>query len=90
MATELETPEEAWASANRQALVHTLLDALPGDYGDILEWKYIEGLSVDEIADRLSTTGLAIQSRLARARRAFRSHFAGTELDLSTLHEGVP
>lgn len=89
MAADLETPEEATASSDRQALVHALLDALPGDYGDILEWKYIEGLSVDEIATRLSTTALAIQSRLARARQAFRNHFADTELDPSTMHGGA-
>ena len=89
MAAELETPEEAAASADRQALVHALLDALPGDYGDILEWKYVDGLSVDEIAARLSTTGLAVQSRLARARRAFRNHFAGTALDAPALRGGA-
>lgn len=81
MAADLASPEQARADADRQAFVHRLLDALPGDYGDILEWKYIEGLSVAEIAERLSTTTLAIQSRLARARRAFRERFedAGTE-----------
>lgn len=89
MAAELETPEDAMASADRQAVVHALLDALPGDYGDILEWKYIEGMSVEEIAGRLSTTALTIQSRLARARRAVRDRFAGTELDPSTVREGA-
>ena len=88
MAADLAEPEQAQASTDRQALVHHLLDALPGDYGDILEWKYIEGLSVAEIAERLSTTTLAIQSRLARARRAFRDRFEGAEFD-PTNAEGV-
>jgi len=30
------------------------LDALPGSYGDALEWKYVQGLSVKEIAARLN------------------------------------
>ncbi|MCY4057123.1 MAG: sigma-70 family RNA polymerase sigma factor, partial [Gammaproteobacteria bacterium] len=49
MAADLDALEREQAAAERQSLVHHLLDALPGDYGDILEWKYIEGLSVDEI-----------------------------------------
>ena len=89
MAADLNTPEQAQASADRQALVHYLLDALPGDYGDILEWKYIEGLSVGEIANKLSTTTLAIQSKLARARRAFKEHFENMEFDSSTAEGGA-
>ena len=89
MAADLNTPEQAQASADRQALVHYLLDALPGDYGDILEWKYIEGLSVGEIANKLSTTTLAIQSKLARARRAFKEHFENMEFDSSTVEGGA-
>lgn len=89
MAADLNSPEQAQASADRQALVHYLLDALPGDYGDILEWKYIEGLSVSEIAGKLSTTTLAIQSRLARARRAFKDHFENMEFDPSTVEGGT-
>ena len=89
MAADLDTPEQAQASADRQALVHYLLDALPGDYGDILEWKYIEGLSVSEIADKLSTTTLAIQSKLARARRAFKERFENMEFNTQTADGGA-
>ncbi|MDE0539387.1 MAG: sigma-70 region 4 domain-containing protein [Rhodospirillales bacterium] len=81
MAADLNRPEQAQASADHQAFVHHLLDALPGNYGDILEWKYIEGLSVEEIAEQLSTTSLAIQSKLARARRDFKEHFHNTAFD---------
>jgi RNA polymerase sigma-70 factor (ECF subfamily) len=57
-------------------LVQATLDHLPGRYGDALEWKYMEGLAVEEIAERLGTTAVAAQSLLARARRAFRDAFA--------------
>lgn len=57
-------------------LVQATLDHLPGRYGDALEWKYMEGLAVEEIAARLGTTAIAAQSLLARARRAFREAFA--------------
>lgn len=53
-------------------LVRGVLDRLPGRYGDVLEWKYIEGHSVEEIGDRLGIGHTAAQSLLARARTAFR------------------
>ena len=49
-----------------------MLDRLPGRYGDALEWKYIEGHSVEEIGQRLGIGHTAAQSLLARARVAFR------------------
>jgi RNA polymerase sigma-70 factor (ECF subfamily) len=53
-------------------LVHTVLDRLPGRYGEALEWKYVEGRSVEEIGERLGIGQTAAQSLLARARIAFR------------------
>ena len=53
-------------------LVHAVLDRLPGRYGVALEWKYVEGRSVEEIGDRLGIGHTAAQSLLARARVAFR------------------
>lgn len=55
----------------RQLIVE-VLDFLPTNYGHALEWKYILGLSVAEISQRLDITELATQSLLARARTAFR------------------
>lgn len=56
-------------------LVRTTLDTLPTAYGDLLEMKYIEGLSVQEIALQLCTGETAVQSQLARARKAFKTLF---------------
>ncbi len=53
-------------------LVHAVLDRLPGRYGEALEWKYVEGHSVEEIGERLGIGQTAAQSLLARARVAFR------------------
>jgi RNA polymerase sigma-70 factor, ECF subfamily len=53
-------------------LVQTVLDRLPSRYGDALEWKYVEGHSVEEIGQRLGIGHAAAQSLLARARTAFR------------------
>lgn len=70
----------------RQSLsdrVRTALDLLPRPYGDVLAWKYIEGLSIAEIAERLGSTAKAAESMLTRARAAFRDGFhtlAGEQL----------
>jgi RNA polymerase sigma-70 factor (ECF subfamily) len=53
-------------------LVRSILDRLPSNYGDALEWKYMEGRSVEEIGARLGIGTTAAQSLLARARTAFR------------------
>jgi RNA polymerase sigma-70 factor (ECF subfamily) len=55
--------------------VQATLDHLPGRYGQVLEWKYIQGLSVDEIATRLGVGYKAAESLLTRARGAFRDAF---------------
>jgi RNA polymerase sigma-70 factor (ECF subfamily) len=75
-ASHLEPPEAQLLSKEMAHLIRNLLDHLPGRYGDILEWKYEEGLSVSEIARRLQVTQAAAQSTLARARQAFREGFA--------------
>ena len=68
-------PEEALRRQEIMRLVHVTLDRLPVRYADALEWKYIEGLSVVEIAERLGSTAKAAESMLTRARAAFRDGF---------------
>lgn len=56
-------------------IVQVVLNRLPGHYGDALEWKYIDGFSVAEIAERLSLAPKAAESLLTRARASFRDAF---------------
>jgi RNA polymerase sigma-70 factor (ECF subfamily) len=55
-----------------QRLVQATVDALPAHYGNILEWKYVDELSVNDIAQRLAIGPKAAESLLTRAREAFR------------------
>lgn len=64
-------PALAAQRAELGRLIQVALDALPPNYGNALEWKYIEGHPVREIARRLGVSQEAAQSLLARARRAF-------------------
>lgn len=66
-----DNPERQLQRLEVVRLIQVALDRLPPNYGNILEWKYIEGCSVKEIAARLELGREATQSLLARARRAF-------------------
>jgi len=75
-AVEAPDRDNPVASLDREEtarLVRSLLDRLPNRYGDVLEWKYVEGLSVEEIGEQLGIGQTAAQSLLARARVAFRA-----------------
>ena len=54
-------------------LVHLALDRIPPGYARVLEWRYVEGLGVAEVARRSGTTYKAAESLLSRAREAFRA-----------------
>jgi len=61
--------------------VQATLDRLPEHYAAILEWKYVDELSVNDIAGRLAVGPKAAESMLTRARVAFRAAI-GTALQV--------
>ena len=67
-----DEPLSRYSASETRRLVQSVLDRLPSRYGDVLEWKYIEGRSVAEIGEFLGIGHTAAQSMLARARTAFR------------------
>ena len=71
-----QQPDEAFDRSERARLVQVALDLLPGSYSEVLEWKYIYGLSVAEISERMSTGPKAVESLLGRARKSFRQVFS--------------
>jgi RNA polymerase sigma-70 factor (ECF subfamily) len=74
-AADADDPEVALCRRELSGFVQLALDHLPGRYGDVLEWKYVEGLSVEQIAHRLGVGYKAAESLLTRARTAFREGF---------------
>src|SRR5262245_37411428 len=68
--------DAAVARGETARLVHVVLDRLPPRYAAMLEWKYMDGRSVREIAERCQLTVKAAESTLTRAREAFRDGFA--------------
>jgi RNA polymerase sigma-70 factor (ECF subfamily) len=75
-------PEYQYRRVELLRLIQVALDKLPPNYGDVLEWKYIEGHSIKEISSRLKIGSQATQSLLARAKRAFADVY-------STLSDGL-
>ncbi len=68
---EQMSPDRHYRRVELLRLIQVALDQLPPKYGDILEWKYIEGHSIREISERMNLGTEATQSLLARAKRAF-------------------
>lgn len=76
LAADVDDPERELRRRELTGFVQFTLDHLPGRYGDVLEWKYAQGLSVAEIAARLGTSIKAAESTLTRARLAFREGYS--------------
>ncbi|MEX2286937.1 MAG: sigma-70 family RNA polymerase sigma factor [Planctomycetaceae bacterium] len=71
--------DESEASNNagaRHDEIDEILSRLPDDERVVLEWKYLEDLSVREIAGRLGRTERAVEGLLFRARHAFRRFYS--------------
>lgn len=85
-----EEPENELARGNLVHLIQVALDFLPDRYGDVLEWKYIDGLSVEEIGVRLTISTKAAESCLSRARKAMREALLalGNEAEILSLAGG--
>jgi RNA polymerase sigma-70 factor (ECF subfamily) len=81
----IERPDVAAWQADIHRLIQATLDALPPRYGDVLEWKYVDGMPVAEIARRLEIGPKAAESLLTRARVAFRSAM----LELAAAPDGL-
>lgn len=60
------------AAAELADLVRVSLTELPAEYGTVLAARYLDGESVEHIANQERSTVAAVRSRLARARQAFR------------------
>lgn len=82
-------PESRLEQMELTRLVHVALDRLPGRYANALEWKYLEGVSVREIAGRLDLSTKAAESLLTRARDAFRDGFSSLTGKRLTLRGGT-
>jgi len=67
--------EERFMGLETAEMVHAALDRMPASYARAMEWRYLEGLEVTEIARRLKSSYKAAESLLSRARKGFRETY---------------
>jgi RNA polymerase sigma-70 factor (ECF subfamily) len=77
-----DEPEDRFRRLEATRLIQVALDKLPPHYGDALEWMYVYGFSVEEIAAKLGLGVEAAQSVLARAKRAFHDVYGTLTRDI--------
>lgn len=65
---DLETPESILESQQLLHLLSEAIDELPADYRDALLFRELEGLSYEEIAERMHCPVGTVRSRVHRAR----------------------
>ncbi len=70
-----ETPLDRLLQSETVDLVRSLLAEMPSDAVSLLLGKYLDGLSILELVNLMGGTEESIRSRLARARRDFRSRY---------------
>jgi RNA polymerase sigma-70 factor (ECF subfamily) len=70
-------------------LVNATMSQLPDHHREALEAKYVDGLSVRAIATTWRLSEKAVESRLTRAREAFRATFLALTRNLDTFHVEV-
>jgi len=63
------------SGSEKEEQIAAVLDALPDRHEAVLRAKYLDGLSVAEIAASWSATPKAVESLLSRARDAFRDFY---------------
>jgi len=71
-----DAPPEVLEARELSALVRFALIKLPGEYQTLLLAKYVDGQSVNKIAEELDCSPVAVTSKLARARKTFRMAFS--------------
>ncbi len=75
LAGESEAPPERLESQELTTLVRNTLGQLPADYQTLLVAKYMDDAPTARIASEVGISPSAVDSRLARARHAFRRAF---------------
>jgi len=71
-----DTPSEVLEARELAGLIRFALIKLPDEYQTLLLAKYVDGKSVNKIAEDMDCSPVAVTSKLARARKTFRVAFS--------------
>lgn len=84
-----DSPESQYQRTEALRMIQVALDRLPAKYGNVLEWKYVEGHSLKEISAKLDIGNEAAQSLLARAKRAFADVYSSLNETVANAENGL-
>ena len=73
------SPNCSLEAAEQKEQIAEAVAALPDEQRLVLEWKYVDGLSVRAIAGRVGRSEKAVEAVLYRARKSFRAAFDGLQ-----------
>ncbi|MFH0911043.1 MAG: sigma-70 family RNA polymerase sigma factor [Planctomycetota bacterium] len=82
---QVNLQEAALESEELKHVVGLAMGSLPGEYSKLLEMKYVLDLSTRDMARALKKTEKSVESKLTRARAAFRQVFATLAADAGLL-----
>lgn len=82
-----DMPPDILESQELAALVRCTLSELPGDYQTLLLAKYVDNQPAGQIAGQMNCSEVAVRSKLARARKAFRKAFKRITISASKASE---
>jgi RNA polymerase sigma factor (sigma-70 family) len=74
---QFEAPDAPWRVAETRDAVETAMAQLPPDQRLALLFRYLDGLSVREVARAIGRSEKATESLLARGRESFRRAYGG-------------
>ena len=77
IAGHVGTPDAPWRAAETREAVETAIAQVPTDQRIALLFRYLDGLSVREVARAIGRSEKATESLLARGRESFRRAFGG-------------
>jgi len=80
--TDFRDPLDEIADDSARSAVRRAVNQLPASYARILELRFGDDLTVPEIAKILQLSESAAESRLSRARQAFRDGWSGEAADV--------
>lgn len=70
-----DAPPDILQSRQLATLVRCALSELPAEYQTLLLAKYVDSSPADQIAEQMGCSPVAVRSKLARARKAFKKAF---------------
>jgi RNA polymerase sigma-70 factor (ECF subfamily) len=78
----LDSVERPVKGGNQEDEIVRLLERLPSDISELLQLKYIDGLSIKELATQYGLSFSAMQSRLYRAKEVFKAECEREEIGI--------